>query len=47
MNPFLPDNYERPATAGGNYAKLEGGRTRFHFLSPTVVAWLYWNEEKT
>jgi len=42
---FLPDNYERPASSGGNYAKLEDGQNRFRFLSPAIVGWLYWNTE--
>jgi hypothetical protein len=45
MNSFLPDNYERPATSGGNYAKLEDGQNRFRFLSAAVVGWLYWNTD--
>jgi hypothetical protein len=45
MNSFLPDNYERPAASGGNYAKLEDGQNRFRFLSPAVVGWLYWNTD--
>jgi hypothetical protein len=42
---FLPENYERPATSGGNYAKLEDGQNRFRFLSPAIVGWLYWNTD--
>lgn len=45
MNNFLPDNYERPATSGGNYAKLEDGANRFRFLSPAIVGWLYWTKD--
>ena len=45
MNSFLPDNYERPATSGDNYAKLEDGQNRFRFLSPAVVGFVYWNSE--
>jgi hypothetical protein len=45
MNNFLPDNYERPATSGGNYAKLEDGQNCFRFLSPAVVGFVYWNSE--
>lgn len=45
MNSFLPENYERPASAGGNYAKLEDGANRFRFLSPAIVGWLYWTTE--
>jgi hypothetical protein len=45
MNTFLPDNYERPATSGGNYAKLEDGQNRFRVLSAAKVGWLYWNTQ--
>jgi hypothetical protein len=45
MNTFLPENYERPATSGGNYAKLEDGANRFRILSAAVVGFLYWNTE--
>jgi hypothetical protein len=45
MNSFLPENYERPATSGGNYAKLEDGANRFRILSVAIVGWLYWNTE--
>ena len=45
MNSFLPDNYERPAASGGNYAKLEDGPNKFRILSNAVVGWLYWNND--
>lgn len=45
MNSFLPDGYERPASAGGNYAKLEDGQNRFRILSAAIVGFLYWNTE--
>jgi len=45
MTSFLPDNYERPATSGGNYAKLEDGANRFRILSNAIVGWLYWNSD--
>src|SRR4051794_7544391 len=45
MNSFLPENYERPAASGGNYAKLEEGPNKFRILSNAVVGWLYWNTD--
>lgn len=42
---FLPEGYERPATSGGNYAKLEDGQNRFRILSDAKVGWLYWNTD--
>jgi hypothetical protein len=45
MSAFLPDNYERPATSGGNYAKLEDGPNRFRILSAAKVGFLYWNTD--
>ena len=45
MNTFLPPNYERPATGGGNYAKLEDGANRFRILTNAIVGFLYWTRD--
>jgi hypothetical protein len=45
MPSFLPENYERPAASGGNYAKLEDGPNKYRILSPAVVGFLYWNAD--
>lgn len=42
---FLPDGYEVPKTAGGNYFKLEDGPNKFRVLSAPVMGWEYWNTQ--
>src|ERR1051326_1552301 len=43
---FLPENYERPATSGGNYMKFEDGANKFRVLSDAKVGYLYWTKDK-
>lgn len=39
---FLPENYELPASTGGNYMKIQDGNNKFRILAKPVVGWLYW-----
>lgn len=45
MTDFLPKGYSVPQT-GGNYMKFEKGDNLFRVLSPAIVGWEYWNDEK-
>ncbi|UPJ35832.1 hypothetical protein IVB45_02130 [Bradyrhizobium sp. 4] len=42
---WLPEGYEAPKTAGGNYAKLEDGANKFRILSSPVIGFLYWTND--
>jgi len=44
-NSFLPTDYEAPSSAS-SFMKLENGESNFRVLSPAVVGWEYWSDDK-
>ena len=44
---FLPENYELPASTGGNYMKIQDGNNKFRILAKPVVGWIYWEHQNT
>ena len=47
---FLPDNYEAPASSGGNYTKLAQGKNTFRIIGDStkgtaIFGWIGWTEE--
>ena len=42
---FLPENYELPASTGGNYMKIQDGNNKFRILAKPVVGWIYWEHQ--
>jgi hypothetical protein len=44
-NSFLPEDYSAPSSAS-SFMKLENGESNFRILSPAVVGWEYWSDDK-
>ncbi len=42
---FLPDSYEAPS-GSSDFMKLEEGTTRFRIMSPAVIGWEGWKDNK-
>jgi hypothetical protein len=42
---FLPENYERPASSGGNYLKFVDGPNKVRILSAPLIGHLYWTKD--
>lgn len=42
---FLPENYEPPVSAGGNYLKLQPGVNTIRILSKPIIGWEMWVNE--
>jgi hypothetical protein len=45
MNSFLPDDYERPASSGGNYTKLMDGANKLRIMSAPLLGYQYWTKD--
>jgi len=46
MSNFLPDDYKKIPTSGGNYMRLKDGANTFRVLSSAIIGWEYWTEDK-
>src|ERR1700731_3705061 len=45
MNPFLPENYERPVSSG-NYMKFADGPNKLRIMSAPIFGHEYWTKDK-